>query len=75
MTLFCYFQLFRISELAGRFPNAVMQAGAKCLNTIVTNINGCNKINKTAENGIILPPKDEIALFESIQTFVAGTIL
>lgn len=44
------------------FPNVVMQAGAMGLPAIVTNINGCNEIIEEGTNGIIIPPKDVIAL-------------
>tara|TARA_R110002033_G_scaffold12829_1_gene38834 strand:+ start:805 stop:1377 length:573 start_codon:yes stop_codon:yes gene_type:complete len=45
------------------FPNVVMQAGAMELPCIVTNINGCNEIIKHQETGIIIPVKDEEALY------------
>lgn len=41
------------------FPNAVLQAGAMSLPSIVTNINGCNEIINDHENGIIIPVKNE----------------
>lgn len=44
------------------FPNVVMQAGAMGLPSIVTDINGCNEIIEEGTNGIIIPPKDVIAL-------------
>ena len=44
------------------FPNVVMQAGAMGLPSIVTDINGCNEIIEVGTNGIIIPPKDVIAL-------------
>ena len=44
------------------FPNAVMQAGAMGLPSIVTNINGCNEIILDNVNGIIIPSKDCTAL-------------
>ncbi len=44
------------------FPNAVMQAGAMDLPSIVTDINGCNEIIKHDVNGVIIPPKDTEAL-------------
>jgi glycosyltransferase involved in cell wall biosynthesis len=44
------------------FPNVVMQAGAMGLPAIVTNINGCNEIIEEGTNGIIIPPKDVVAL-------------
>ena len=44
------------------FPNVVMQAGAMGLPSIVTDINGCNEIIEEGTNGIIIPPKDVVAL-------------
>ena len=39
------------------FPNAVLQAGAMNLPSIVTNINGCNEIIEDGVNGLIIPAK------------------
>jgi glycosyltransferase involved in cell wall biosynthesis len=47
-------------------PNVVMQAGAMALPCIVTEINGCKEIIKDAVNGLIIPPKDEVALKEKM---------
>lgn len=44
------------------FPNVVMQAGAMGLPSIVTDINGCNEIIISNENGIIIPPKNTESL-------------
>lgn len=44
------------------FPNAVMQAGAMGLPSIVSNINGCNEIIKNNINGLIIPTKNKIVL-------------
>jgi glycosyltransferase involved in cell wall biosynthesis len=44
------------------FPNVVMQAGAMGLPSIVTNINGCNEIIEEGINGLIIPPKEIMAL-------------
>lgn len=52
------------------FPNVVMQAGAMGLPSIVTDINGCNEIIIDGENGVIIPPKDENALFEKMRFFL-----
>ena len=41
------------------FPNALLQAGAMELPSIVTNISGCNEIIKDYKNGIIVPKKDK----------------
>lgn len=55
------------------FPNVVMQAGAMNLPCIVTNINGCNEIVIASENGIIIPVKDEKAIFDAMNNFVSNT--
>ena len=49
------------------FPNVVMQAGAMGLPCVVTDINGCNEIIIPKENGLIVPPKDEVALYEAMK--------
>ena len=54
------------------FPNVVMQAGAMGLPSIVTDINGCNEIVKKGVNGLIVPPKNEEALLESMQQLVTN---
>lgn len=54
------------------FPNVVMQAGAMGLPQIVTNINGCNEIIIEGENGVIIPPQDEEAIFEAMKRFVTS---
>ncbi len=52
------------------FPNVVLQAGAMGLPSIVTDINGCNEIIREGENGIIIPSKDEQALYEAMKEFI-----
>lgn len=52
------------------FPNVVLQAGAMGLPSIVTDINGCNEIIIEGENGMIIPPKDENALYKAMKYFV-----
>ena len=44
------------------FPNVVLQAGAMELPCIVTNISGCNEIIEEGKNGIIIPPKNKLAI-------------
>lgn len=48
------------------FPNVVMQSGAMGLPSIVSNINGCNEIVVDHENGLIIPPKDEVELYHAM---------
>jgi glycosyltransferase involved in cell wall biosynthesis len=49
------------------FPNVVMESGAMGLPTIASDINGCNEIIVDGKNGIIVPPKDEDALYQAMQ--------
>lgn len=53
------------------FPNVVIQAGAMRLPSIVTNTNGCNEIIIHNQNGIIIPIKDERAIFEAMNGFLS----
>ena len=52
------------------FPYVVMQAGAMGLASIVTDINGCNEIIVDGKNGVIIPSKDEEALYQAMKDFV-----
>ena len=47
-----------------------MQAGAMGIPSIVTDINGCNEIIIYNENGVIIPPKNENKLYESMLSFL-----
>lgn len=51
-------------------PNVVLEAGAMGLPCIVTNVNGCNEIIINNQNGVIIPPNDEVALFNTMKQFV-----
>lgn len=52
------------------FPNAVLQAGAMELPSIVSDINGCNEIIEHGVNGLIVPVKSVQPLFEAMYTMV-----
>ena len=52
------------------FPNVVMQSGAMGLPSIVSNINGCNEIIIENQNGIIIPVKNTIAIFDAMKKMV-----
>ena len=56
------------------FPNVVIQAGAMGLPAIVTDINGCNEIVLPDMNGVIIPSKDEQALYESMKYFASHPV-
>lgn len=49
------------------FPNVVMQAAAMQLNSIVSDINGCNEIIKNGENGWIIPVMNSQLLEERME--------
>ena len=57
------------------FPNVVMQAGAMGLPSIVSDINGCNEIIIEQENGLIIPVKDEMAIFLAMKKMVTNSSL
>lgn len=52
------------------FPNTVLEAGAMGLPSIVTDINGSREIIIEGENGVIIPPRDENALFQAMLEMV-----
>lgn len=54
------------------FPNVVIQAGAMGLPAIVTDINGCNEIIVPDINGVIIPSKNEPALYDTMSWFVSS---
>lgn len=49
------------------FPNVVIQAGALGVPSIVTDINGSNEIILPGENGVIIPSKNEEALYQALK--------
>lgn len=57
------------------FPNVVLEAGAMGLPAIVTDINGCNEIIEAGKNGLIIPSKDEEALFQAMTSLLNDRIL
>lgn len=54
------------------FPNAVLEAGAMGIPSIVTNINGCNEIIINGKNGLIIPVQDEKALLEAMKIMLTN---
>ena len=49
------------------FPNSVLEAGAMGLPQIVTDINGSREIISNEENGLIVPSKNEEALYDAME--------
>lgn len=52
------------------FPNVVIEAGAMGLPSIVTDINGSREIIVDGENGRIIPPRDEDALYDAMKWMI-----
>lgn len=52
------------------FPNVVLEAGAMELPSIVTDINGSREIIENRKNGVIVPPRDEPALYDAMKWMV-----
>lgn len=52
------------------FPNTVMEAGAMGLPSIVTDINGSREIVENGKNGVIIPSKDTIALYDAMKKMI-----
>lgn len=67
---FCLSHVLVFPTYREGFPNVVLQAGALDLPGIVTNINGCNEIVVPGKNGLIIPVKEENAIFEAMQFFI-----
>lgn len=55
------------------FPNCVIEAGAMGLPSIVTDINGSREIILGGENGLIIPSKDEEALYQAMEKILTDT--
>ena len=49
------------------FPNTVLEAGAMGLPSIVTDINGSREIVENGENGLVVPPRDAVALHDAME--------
>lgn len=57
------------------FPNVVLQAGAMELPAIVSNINGCNEIVVSGENGILVEPKSTEAVYQAMKSILENNEL
>ena len=55
------------------FPNTVLEAGAMGLPSVVTEINGSREIINNGYNGLIVPPRDEQALFKAMTEMLENT--
>lgn len=55
------------------FPNTVLEAGAMGLPSIVTDINGSREIISDGFNGLVVPSRDEEALYEAMKRVIERT--
>lgn len=53
------------------FPNVVLEAGAMCRPSIVTDINGSREIITDGINGLVVPPRQAAPLGNAIDRFMA----
>lgn len=53
------------------FPNALLEAQAMSLPCIATNICGCNEIITDADNGLLIPSRDEDALHQAMKSIIS----
>lgn len=54
------------------FPNTVLEAGAMELPSIVTDINGSREIIEDGFNGIVIPSKDDAALYDAMEKIMTN---
>ncbi len=57
------------------FPNVVLEAGAMCLPSIVTDVNGSREIIRDGSNGLIVPPHDALKLSEAMSVLASDNML
>jgi glycosyltransferase involved in cell wall biosynthesis len=58
--------LFVFPSYREGFPNVLLQAGSLGLPAIATDINGSNEIIQNGINGYIIPPKDQLQLYQKM---------
>ena len=56
------------------FPNTVLEAGAMGLPSIVTDINGSREIIVEGKNGMIVPPRNEDALYDAMKAMLQSNV-
>ncbi len=72
---FAMSHVFVLPSYREGFPNAVLQAGAMGLPSIVTDICGCNEIVSDRKNGLIVPKKDEKAIELAMLELMGNQVL
>lgn len=67
---FAISQVFVLPSYREGFPNAVLQAAAMGLPSIVSDVSGCNEIITNEENGLLVPRKNDEKLKEKMMELI-----
>lgn len=62
--------LFVLPSYREGLPNVLIEAGSYGIPLLATNINGCNEVIMHEKNGLLIDPKNEIALQNGIEKFL-----
>ncbi|MBT6051574.1 MAG: glycosyltransferase, partial [Candidatus Scalindua sp.] len=52
------------------FSNALLQAGSMGLPSVTTNVSGCIDVIKDGETGLVVSPKDSVALEKALEVLI-----
>lgn len=67
---YCAAQALVFPSYREGFPNVVLEAGAMCLPSVVTDINGSREIVSDGVNGLVVPPRDPGALCDAMKELI-----
>lgn len=67
--------VFLMSSSFEGLPIALIEATMSGLPCIVTDVGGCSEVIKSCQNGVVIPPKDSIALAEAITNYSLNPVL
>ena len=62
--------LFVLPSYREGLPNVLIEAGSYGIPLLATNINGCNEVIIHEKNGLLIAPKNEVALQNGIEKFL-----
>lgn len=62
--------LFVLPSYREGLPNVLIEAGSYGIPLLATNINGCNEVIIHEKNGLLVDPKNEVALQNGIEKFL-----
>lgn len=67
---YCAAQALVFPSYREGFPNVVLEAGAMGLPSVVTDINGSREIISDGANGLVVPPRDAMALCGAMRNLI-----